>query len=822
MSANPNSTIEKVKPPHSSKTGDAAINETGLSVWNCFACSRIRPFVFALLALGSLLFFLGLCQLHAAEKRYVIFDDKPAPLDIKGWEAHSFPLGNGHFGVSYFGGVEEELWQFCEKSLFVNDPAKAENAWDRVGLSSLCELRLIQDHDLSKVTRYRRDLDLDKALGSVTYNLDGVDHSRETFASYPDRCFAARISASAPGKISFRLNALHPYLGEFRSGVAAMDGDTLVLSGEAKPYRLKYEIRIAVTSKGGTVRAHANGAEGGFTIEAADEAFVYVTLGTNYRLDSKVFLTGKAEEKLNGIDLPTAEIASRLASAKQSGWEVLKQRHQTDVARLMQRTRIDLGGRESSIASNRLLADPKPSPESARYLEELYFQFGRYLLVASSRKGTLPANLQGTWNMHRSAPWTGGYWANINVQMNYWPAFSTGLEETFEPYHEYFHAAFPRQQAIAKGTLSNWKRNPVEGAWTAGTGNSPYGASGPGSTSGAGTGPFVILPMWDWYLYTGRKDILEKMWPFLLGSSRFLSSVLKEQPDGTLLCDPSWSPENKKKDDPHVNLPGSAYDQQLVYENHRITLQVAKLLGKSDPILATLEGQLPQLSPVLIGASGQIKEFRQENAYGEFGEYNHRHISQLIGLYPGTLLTEKKEWLEAAKVSLNLRGDQSTGWAMAHRLNAWTRIKDGERCHSLLRTLLKEGTLPNLWDTHPPFQIDGNFGGTSGMADMLLQSHEGFIDLLPAIPSVWKTGSFSGIRARGGLSVSLVWKDGMPVSVLVESEGGKSCRIRMKNVKGWKVSNSEGTEVSSRMDQETGVIEFSTVPGLSYVLTPMM
>lgn len=753
--------------------------------------------------------------------RHVLYDDKPAPLDLKGWEAHSFPLGNGHFGVSFFGGVGEELWQFTEKSLFVTDPSKADNAWDRVGLSSLCELRLVQDHDPATATGYRRELDLDQALGAVSYELDGVRYVRESFTSYPDRCFAARITASKPGKVSFHLKALHPYLGDNRTGTATAEGNTLVLRGDTRPYQLKYEVRIAVRTTGGKATAGVAGAQGDISVDGADEAVVYVTLGTNYRLDPKVFLTNQADHKLAGLDVPTADIDATLAAAQKSGWDTLKSRHQADAARLLVRTRIDLGGTDPGVPTDRLLADPNPSPAAARYLEELYFQYGRYLLMSSSRKGTLPANLQGTWNMNPSAPWTGGYWANINIQMNYWPAFSTGLEETFEPYYELFHAAFPRQLDIATSTLRNWKLTPVDGAWTAGTANNPYGASGPGSTSGAGTGPFVILPLWDWYAYTGRTEILEKMWPFLLGSSRFLVGALKPQPDGTLLCDPSWSPENKKANEPHVNLPGSAYDQQLAYENHRLTLRVAKLLGKSDPILATLEAQLPKLSPVLIGASGQIKEFRQENAYGEFGETHHRHISQLIGLYPGTLITEKKQWLDAAKVSLNLRGDQSTGWAMAHRLNAWTRIKDGERCHSLLQTLLHKGTLPNLWDTHPPFQIDGNFGGTSGIAEMLLQSHEGFIDLLPALPAVWNTGSFAGIRTRGALSVSLTWQAGVPGTVGVRSEGGKTCRLRKAGVSAWQVTGPGGTQVASTFDKQTGVLEFATVPGQTYQATPV-
>lgn len=719
-------------------------------------------------------------------KRYALSANEPASLDLNGWEANSFPIGNGHFGVSFFGGIAEELWQFTEKSLFVADPAKTLGKWDSIGLSSLCELRLTQDHDSAGATAYHRELDLEKALGSVAYALGDVTYRREVFASYPDRVFAAQLTASQPGKIAFTLRALHPYLNENRTGTATVENKVLILRGETLPHNHRYEVRIAIRTQGGTVTASAAGPDpvGTLTVEGADVAEVYVTLGTNYRLESKTFTNSDAS-KLQGNVLPSADIANTLAAALSSNWAALRSRHEADVVPLFRRASIDLGGIAPALPTADLLASTTRSAAASRYLEELYFQFGRYLLIASSRPGTLPANLQGTWNMHPNAPWTGGYWANINIQMNYWPAFSTGLEETFEPYYDFFQAAFTRQQAIATSTLNSWNRPSVSGGWTAGTGNSPFKVDGPSVVSGAGTGPFVLLPLWDWYAYTGRTDVLEKLWPFLLASSRFLSAVLQEQPDGTLLCVPSWSPEQKNADGSHVELPGSAYDQQLVYENHRLTLRVAQLLGEFDPLLATLEAQLPKLSPVLVGEDGQIKEFRQENKYGEFGEYRHRHISQLIGLYPGTVITEKLEWLAAAKVSLNLRGDQSTGWAMAHRLNAWTRVKDGERCLVLLQTLLRKGTLPNLWDTHPPFQIDGNFGGTSGIAEMLLQSHETssdaqvpIIHLLPALPAAWSTGTAYGLRARGGFIIDQEWRAGRLVRAKITSQLGQPCQLR--------------------------------------------
>jgi alpha-L-fucosidase 2 len=626
--------------------------------------------------------------------------------------------------------------------------------------------------------------------------------------------FAARLTASKPGQLSFRLKALQPYLGPYRSATARVDGKDLVLEGRAQPYDLGIEFRVAVKPVGGSIESTVAGPEGIVRVLGADEALVLVTLGTSYRLESKVFTTGEKEKKLEGKTVPTERIKSDLAAAAGLGWSALRKRHLDDHRRLFDAAQLRLGSDGTLYLTDRLLASEDRTPAQARALEELYFQYGRYLLIASSRKGTLPANLQGTWNMNRKAPWTGGYWANINIQMNYWPAFVTGLEETFEPYFDFFQATFSQQQAVAASTLRGWKRERVvEDGWTAGTGNSPFFAGGPGSTSGSGTGPFVLLPMWDWYLFTGNKAIVEKMWPILLASCRFLDSAMKLQDDGLYLCDPSWSPENKKGNEPHVKLPGTAYDQQLVYENHRITLEAARLLGKDDPILAKVREQFSKLSPVIVGTSGQIKEFRQEQAYGEYGDPHHRHISHLIGLYPGTVVTEKKEWLDAARVSLDRRGDKSTGWAMAHRLNAWARLSDGERALKLLQTLLANGTMPNLWDTHPPFQIDGNFGGTSGMAEMLIQSHRGFIELLPSLPKAWADGSFTGFHARGGFMVSAEWKGGALAGARVESRLGLPCRFLLP--KGFSISGPDGKKIGTSLDA-AGCLTFQSKPGVVY------
>jgi len=743
--------------------------------------SKVFPFVIV----GLMLAFSGnlISQTNNAsigsQKKYCLFDNKPAPIDLKGWESHSYPLGNGYFGVSFFGGVGEELWQFTEKSLHVRDLKTSIESYNHSGLSSLCELRLVQNQDFAKVTNYRRELDIQRAIGWVSYQLDGVTYTRQSITSYPDHCFAAKISASAAGKVSFRLKAIHPYLCETRTGIAEVNGNQIVLKANTLPFNLKYEVRIAVTTKGGTVKSSVTGSEGEIVVDNANEAVVYVTLGTNYRLRAESF-TEKPEDKLTGCEVPSAAIEKSLTDVLKKGWANTLKSHEADIASLLGRMQLDLGGVNPNIPTRELLTATNPSPSASRYLEEVYFQYGRYLLVSSSRKGTLPATLQGTWNMLQKAPWMGGYWNNINIQMNYWPAFVTGLEETFEPYYDIYKAAIPAHLKVAKETLEKWKCQPVEGAWTLGTSLTPYRISYPSGTSGAGTGPFVLLGMWDWYRYTGNPQVLEKIWPFMLSSSKFLAGVLKEQPDGTMLCDPSYSPENQPSKE-ITSFPGTAYDQQLVYENFRITLEVARLLRKSDPLLPKIEALLPKLSPVLIGTSGQIKEFRQEKAYGEFGEYKHRHISHMIGLFPGTLITEKKEWLDAAKVSLTERGDKTSGWGMAHRLNAWARLKDGEHCLILINNMLQKATLPNLWDVCPPFQIDGNFGATSGIAEMLLQSHEGFIDILPALPKIWANGNYKGLVARGGFVVDVKWENSKVTKLVVKSQLGGTCLLRTPN-----------------------------------------
>ena len=575
--------------------------------------------------------------------------------------------------------------------------------------------------------------------------------------------------------------------------------------------------------------AKSEGSSGELVVSGADEALVLISLGTNYKLEPKVFTQSDNSRKLTGFEVDQKAIQGALDGAASAGWEKLLSRHQADYCRMFERVGIDLGGKQAVIPTDELLKSKELNTPERRYLEELYFQYGRYLLIASSRAGTLPANLQGTWCMNKSAPWGGSYTCDENINMYYWPSFVTGLEETFAPYHEYFQATADRCAEVAAKWLTKHGTGVViKDGW--GTSNcGPYGVGDINEWTPVGVGPYVLQNLWTWYEFTDDKAVLEKIWPMLLSSSRFLSAYLKEQPDGKLLCDPSWSPENPERraevkakapvgyGQNRVCLPGTSFDQQMVYENFRMVLEAARILGKQDPILETLRAQISRLDPVQIGDSGQIKEFRQETTYGSIGDKIHRHISHLIGLYPFSLLSEKKEWMDGCRVTLNGRGDGATGWAVAHKISMWARLKDGDRAYLLLNNLLAKSTLPNLWDTCPPFQIDGNSGGTAGMAEMLLQSHEGFIDPIAALPKAWQTGSFKGLRARGAFIISASWREGKLLRLRVESVKGNPCKIHLGS--GWKVVDQKGGQVKASCDEKSGVVTFETNAGGIYILS---
>lgn len=749
--------------------------------------------------------------------------NKPAPDSDMGWEKYSLPLGCGVLGASVFGGVARERIQITENSLA--NPMRLKPAGTCMGLNNFAETYIEFPH--RDVKKYTRKLSIDNAVATISYDCDVISYKREYFTSYPDKVLVMRFTASEKGRLNLKLCPEIPYIGDFclepgdgcgKSGEVKADGDTIVLSGMMEYYKIRYCGIYKVINNGGELISDNKS----ISVKNADSVVVLLAVGTNYHLIESVFLND-IKEKLDENEDPFQNVKSIIDSALQMSYETLLKRHKDDYKALFGRVDLTLTEKEPNITTDKLLRLYKLGIHS-KYLEQLYFQYGRYLLISSSRQGCLPANLQGIWNVHKSSPWSAGYWHNINVQMNYWPAFNTNLIELFEPYAAY-NEAFRKlaqrkaDEYLTEADISCRAENGTgENGWCLGTGAWPYNIEwlNPNSHSGPGTGGFTAILFWEYFAFSQKRDILrEHTYPALLGMAKFLSKVLVER-DGRMLSYPSASPE-QQKDGKYYHTIGCTFDQQMIYENAKDTVKSAELLGIDNDFIRELREQLTRLDPVQIGASGQVKEYREENKYGEIGERYHRHISHLVGLYPGTLITsETPEWLNAAKVTLKKRGDRSTGRAMAHRLNLWARTGDGEHSYKIVRKLISGGTLPNLWDTHPPFQIDGNFGGTAGIAEMLLQSHESAVSILPSLPTCWKSGSFKGLTARGGYVVSAEWKNMRIISAEIFSRTDNLCRVRLNGEYNVKVI-SNGAEQQIKKDGR--IIEFNAAANTSYTLS---
>jgi len=751
--------------------------------------------------------------IRSESKQYFLWEPEPAPnrggdftIDKPGrgypydedWEKWSYPLGNGNLGANVFGRTDTERIQLTEKTVANG------SAYGRGGVTNAGELYLDIGHD--EISDYRRELCLNDAIKTVSYQSGGVGYQREYFTSYPDDVLVIRLTADQPGALSFTVRPEIPYLEaknpiDSKSGTVTADGDTVTLAGTVDYYQANFEIQVKVLNEGGTLSAN----EASLDIRDADSVTLLVAADTNYELGPHIFLNDP-KEKLDPTVFPHEKVTAKIEAAAGRGFDDLKARHLQDYQNLFGRVSVDLNSEVSDLPTSQLLEAYQDGRHDA-YLEELLFQYGRYLLIASSRETTLPAHLQGAWSQYEVSPWCSGYWHNINVQMNYWGAFSANLAETFEAYLSYFEAYKPLAHRYAAEFIAEQQgpdavsSNPEDNGWIVGTGANAYQISGRSTHSGPGTGAFTAQLLIDYYDFTQDEEFLrETAYPALLQMSKFFDKALKETEDGLLLISPSASPEIKE-DGEHYITVGCTFDQGFVWENHQNVLRAAEELEADDPFLDVIESQIPRLDPILIGSSGQIKEFREEDAYGDIGDPQHRHISHLHTLHPGTLINSSHpEWMEAAAVTLNKRGDISTGWAMAHRMICWARLRNGERALDLYRKFIIHKVTHNLWSLHPPFQIDGNFGTMAAVAEMLLQSHEGFIEPIPALPDAWNTGNFDGLIARGNFEVAVAWADGKLTQLSILSRSGKKCQVKYPGLAAASVvdENGESIEIETK------------------------
>jgi alpha-L-fucosidase 2 len=748
-------------------------------------------------------------------------DEKRKSYD-KDWEQWSYPIGNGYVGASVFGRTDSERIQITDKTLH------NKGVYGGGGLTNFAEVTLDFNHKAAQ--NYRRSLNLNEAIALVSYKQDGVTYKREYFASYPDNVVAVRLTADQKGALSFTVRAEIPYLdAKDRTGTVTAEGNLLTLKGTIPHFNCNYEGQIKVLNEGGSVSADPANAT--IKVEKADAVTLLIATGTNYRLSPEMF-QNPAEKKLDPNKFPHDEVTARIAAAQALGFAALKERHLKDYQNLFGRVSVNLNSTPSTDPTHLLLEKYKKG-ESNTWLEELMFQYGRYLLIASSREKSLPANLQGAWSAYQNTPWSGGFWHNINVQMNYWGAMSANLGECFEAYIAFFKAYLPVAQNHAADYVRKHHKEKLskggDNGWIIGTGANAYyipGASG--GHSGPGTGGFTAKLLVDYYLFTQDRKFLEEVaYPAMLSLSKFYSKALVPRGE-FLLVEPSASPEQKATAEQIERITGRpakgkyfitagcTFDQGFVWETFSDTLALAKKLGKTDPFLETIREQMGRLDPIQIGADGQIKEYREETHYSDIGDPKHRHISHICPLFPGTLINPTRpEWMQAASKTLDLRGIKTTGWALAHRMNSRARLGEGDKAHEVYQELLRERTLPNLWTVHPPFQIDANLGSMAGVAEMLLQSHEGTIKILPALPKAWKTGSFQGLVARGNFVVSADWSEGKIRSISIQSKSGGKCRLASSGIGAATVKDGKGKPVKTS-SEGSDLIQFETTAGETY------
>lgn len=781
-----------------------------------------KKILFALLILSV---FYGCLQEKSLIKTYKIWDDKPAPnrgADFRkiqaggypydpDWEKYSYPIGNGYMGANVFGRTDTERIQITEKTLC------NVGLYGLGGITNFAEINLDFNHSDPK--NYKRELNINEAVLNVSYLSDGVKYSREYFMSYPDNIMAIKLTANKKGKLSFTLRPEIPYTADsvknkFRSGTVVADGNLLSMVGVVEiPFKVKFEAQIKVLNDGGTIINSNDGEKASITVSDANNAIILLSTGTNYRLNQNIFMADPAE-KLDSTLNPHDQVSKLIVNAEKKGYSQLRRDHIKDYQNLFLRAQIDLNSHISDSTTAALLENYKKG-NCDRYLEELMFQHARYMLIASSREGTLPTGLQGIWSQYQITPWTGGYWHNINIQMNYWGAFNTNLAETFIPYIEFFNAYYPQATKIATEYLKKTRPDSEIGednGWTIGTGNTPYKIGRVGGHSGPGTGGFTTKLFWDYYDFTRDTAFLEQTgYNALLGMSKFLSKTLIQEGDSLLLVSPSASPE-QAHNNTHYITTGTTFDQGFVWENHHDLLKAANILGKDDAFLSVVKDEINKLDPIIIGESGQVKEFREEKKYSDIGDPKHRHVSHLCPLYPGTLINSNHpDWMKGVAYTLKERGNNTTGWAMAHRMNLWARLQNGEEAYNVYKLFIQEKTMPNLWTLHPPFQIDGSFGCMAGTAEMLIQSHEDYIQPLAALPKTWNNGSCKGLVARGNFVIDAEWKEGKATLIKIKSAKGGECRIKYEGIANAHLKNASGKSVEFK--DENDIITFNTQAG---------
>ncbi len=742
------------------------------------------------------------------------------PRPAKEW-LEAFPIGCGRLGAMVFGGAARERLQLNEDTLWGGGPHCYDNPEALHHLPQIRQLvfegkyreaeRMANDcfmgiptsqmmyqtagslfldfTNVSEPLHYRRELDIDAAMVTVEFESNGVRFHREIFASYPHQVIVVRLEADRPKSVSF--------LTHYETPLSAIphptpDGSLLLEGVNAESQGIPPLLRFASIAKaisdGGEIKAD----NGVLIVSGADSVTLLISIATSYVNYTDV--SGDAEEKAREY----------ITNAEHLSYAELRKAHLQDYRGLFRRVYFDLGEPNPSPApTDERIRDFQDSPDPQ--LIKLYYQFGRYLLISSSRPGGQSANLQGVWNESMSPPWGSKYTININTEMNYWPAAPCNLMECYGPLFDMLAdlqisgARTAKTQYDANG----WVCHHNTELWR---GTAPVDGAGPGMWPSGGS--WLCKSLWDHYEFTGDLELLRKHYPIIKGAAEFFLDTLMEEPTHHwLVTCPSVSPEHAHPGGASI-CAGPTMDMQILRDLFEACVQASELFQVDKYFRKRALDARARLAPMQIGKEGQLQEWL-EDWDADAPDIHHRHVSHLYGLYPSNQITPRgtPDLAAAAITTLRMRGDESTGWSLAWKVNLWARLEDGEHAYRLINHLLTpDRTAPNLFDLHPPFQIDGNFGATSGITEMLLQSHTDSVHLLPAIPAVWSKGEVRGLRARGGFEVDMIWSEGNLVEAKIRSLLGHDLRIRYKEP----VTVREGNHIQSTSHPEENVTMLPT------------